>query len=86
MKKSVTELKKQRAILFFDLAIRRLSGEITKEQHNIMYKRVERAFVNTYFTNFKTDKQNLIPFAWMHERSGRNALGELINNNLKARI
>jgi hypothetical protein len=56
MKKSVTELKKQRAILFFDLAIRRLSGEITKEQHNIMYKRVERAFVNTYFTNFKTDK------------------------------
>lgn len=49
MKKSINELKRQRAILFFNLAIRRLSGEITREQHDIMYKRIERAFVNVYF-------------------------------------
>ena len=42
-------IKAQRARLMFDLAVRRLSGEITSEQHRAMCKRVERAFVNVWF-------------------------------------
>lgn len=42
-------IKAQRARLMFDLAVRRLSGEITSEQHRTMCKRVERAFVNVWF-------------------------------------
>ncbi len=42
-------IKAQRARLMFDLAVRRLSGEITSEYHHAMCKRVERAFVNAWF-------------------------------------
>lgn len=46
-------IKAQRARLMFDLAVRRLSGEITSEQHRAMCKRVERAFANVWFCNAK---------------------------------
>lgn len=46
-------IKTQRARLMLDLAVRRLSCEITSEQRHAMCKRVERAFVNVWFSFVK---------------------------------
>lgn len=48
--KSLHTIKAQRARLMLDLAVRRLSGEITSEQHHAMCNRVERAFANVWFS------------------------------------
>lgn len=41
-------IKAQRARLMLDLAVRRLSGDITSEQHHAMCNRVEIAYNNTW--------------------------------------
>lgn len=41
-------IKAQRALLMLDLAVRRLSGDITPEQHHAMCNRVEIAYNNTW--------------------------------------